>query len=147
MESIITAMQPLIRICFLLFCCHAAVQAQVKKQPAAAQSAAKKVVKSVPPAAPPSVPAAETFTRVSITTSFGTMIVKLYNKTPQHRDNFIKLVKEKFFDSLLFHRVIREFMIQGGDPGSKLAAPGQMLGTGDVGYTIPAEFDLSLIHI
>lgn len=83
---------------------------------------------------------------VVIHTSYGDMTVKLYNETPQHRDNFIKLVKEKQYDSTLFHRVIKGFMIQGGDPGSKHAKPGQMLGGGDLGYTIPAEFVPNLIH-
>jgi cyclophilin family peptidyl-prolyl cis-trans isomerase len=85
-------------------------------------------------------------TRVKITTDFGVMIVRLYDKTPQHRDNFIKLANEHYFDSLLFHRVMRAFMIQGGDPQSKYAQPGQPLGMGDVGYTIPAEFDTAFIH-
>jgi len=83
---------------------------------------------------------------VQITTDFGTMKVKLYNETPLHRDNFVKLVSEGFYDSLLFHRVIKGFMIQGGDPQSKNAAAGQMLGGGDVGYRIPAEFNDSLYH-
>ena len=85
-------------------------------------------------------------TRVKVTTDSGVMVIRLYDKTPQHRDNFIKLANEHFFDSLLFHRVIQGFMIQGGDPQSKFAQPGQMLGMGDVGYTIPAEFDTSLFH-
>jgi len=84
--------------------------------------------------------------RVKVTTDSGVMIIRLYDKTPQHRDNFVKLANEHFFDSLLFHRVIQGFMIQGGDPQSKYAQPGQMLGMGDVGYTIPAEFDTSLFH-
>ncbi|HQV99048.1 MAG TPA: peptidylprolyl isomerase [Bacteroidia bacterium] len=83
---------------------------------------------------------------VLISTSMGDMVVKLYNGTPQHRDNFLKLVNEKFYDSLLFHRVISGFMIQGGDPQSKNAAAGVMLGMGDVGYTIPAEFVDTLFH-
>ncbi|MFM7015717.1 MAG: peptidylprolyl isomerase [Bacteroidota bacterium] len=83
---------------------------------------------------------------VQITTDLGTMKVKLYNETPLHRDNFVKLVSEGFYDSLLFHRVIKGFMIQGGDPQSKNAAAGQMLGSGDVGYRIPAEFNDSLYH-
>jgi peptidyl-prolyl cis-trans isomerase B (cyclophilin B) len=83
---------------------------------------------------------------VQITTDFGTMKVKLYNETPLHRDNFVKLVSEGFYDSLLFHRVIKGFMIQGGDPQSKNASAGQMLGSGDVGYRIPAEFNDSLYH-
>lgn len=83
---------------------------------------------------------------VLISTPMGDMVVKLYNATPKHRDNFLKLVNEKFYDSLLFHRVIQNFMIQGGDPQSKNAAPGVMLGMGDVGYTIPAEFVDTLFH-
>lgn len=83
---------------------------------------------------------------VLISTEFGDMKLKLYNETPKSRDNFIKLVEEGFYDSLLFHRVIEGFMIQGGDPESKHAAPGVMLGNGDVGYTIPAEFHDSLYH-
>ncbi len=83
---------------------------------------------------------------VQITTDFGTMKVKLYNETPLHRDNFVKLVSEGFYDSLLFHRVIKGFMIQGGDPQSKNAPAGQMLGGGDVGYRIPAEINDSLYH-
>lgn len=77
--------------------------------------------------------------KVEIETTQGTIVVKLYNETPLHRDNFIKLVKEKFYDGVLFHRVIADFMIQGGDPDSKNAAPNARLGSGDVGYTIPAE--------
>jgi cyclophilin family peptidyl-prolyl cis-trans isomerase len=88
----------------------------------------------------------EQFTRVKISTDFGDMVLRLYNKTPKHRDNFIKLVNDHFYDSLLFHRVINGFMIQGGDPQSKHAPQGQMLGNGDVGYTIPAEFDSTLYH-
>jgi cyclophilin family peptidyl-prolyl cis-trans isomerase len=84
--------------------------------------------------------------KVKIITPFGTMIVKLYDQTPLHRDNFIKLTKAHMYDSVLFHRVINGFMIQGGDPDSKHAKPGQLLGEGDVGYTIPAEFQLDLYH-
>jgi peptidyl-prolyl cis-trans isomerase B (cyclophilin B) len=83
---------------------------------------------------------------VEITTDFGIMVAKLYNETPQHRDNFIKLVKEGFYDSLLFHRVIKSFMIQGGDPLSKRADSTTMLGSGDVGYRIPAEFVKQYFH-
>lgn len=85
-------------------------------------------------------------TMVIISTSYGDMKIKLYNETPQHRDNFIKLAKSGFYDGLLFHRVIKQFMIQGGDPNSKNAAPGQPLGSGGPGYTIPAEFNPALIH-
>lgn len=77
---------------------------------------------------------------VVLTTEFGTMKIKLYNDTPLHRDNFLKLVKEGFYNDLLFHRVIGNFMIQGGDPDSKNAPASKRLGAGDVGYTIPAEF-------
>ena len=79
-------------------------------------------------------------TKVKIETSAGDIVVKLYNETPKHRDNFIKLVKEKTYEGTLFHRVIKDFMIQAGDPDSKTAAKGAVLGSGDVGYTIPAEF-------
>lgn len=85
-------------------------------------------------------------TRVKITTDSGVMVLRLYDQTPKHRDNFIKLANNHFFDSLLFHRVMQGFMIQGGDPLSKNATPGSLLGNGDVGYTIPAEFDTSLFH-
>lgn len=84
---------------------------------------------------------------VQITTDMGIIIVKLYNTTPMHRDNFIKLVKEGFYDSLLFHRVIDGFMIQGGDPDSKNAPDSAMLGSGSApGDRIPAEFQPNLIH-
>ena len=83
---------------------------------------------------------------VIITTKFGDIKIKLYNQTPLHKANFIKLVSENFFDDLLFHRVIKEFMIQGGDPESKNAQPGSVLGNGGPGYTIPAEFVPGLIH-
>lgn len=79
-------------------------------------------------------------THLLIETSKGNITVKLYNETPLHRDNFIKLANEGFYEGTLFHRVIKNFMIQGGDPESKNAPAGKMLGTGDTGYTIPAEF-------
>ena len=84
--------------------------------------------------------------RVEVTTEFGVIVLKLYNETPLHRDNFIKLVKQGFYDSLLFHRVIKSFMIQGGDPVSKNADTGAVLGMGDVPYRIPAEFNPKLFH-
>ncbi len=83
---------------------------------------------------------------VVIETVYGKMHIKFYEETPLHKTNFIKLVKEKKFDSLLFHRVIYQFMIQGGDPLSKTARPGDSLGHGDLGYMIPAEFNAKLIH-
>lgn len=76
---------------------------------------------------------------VEIKTTMGDIVIKLYDDTPLHRDNFLKLAKENFYDSLLFHRVINNFMVQTGDPKSKNAAKGDMLGAGDPGYTIPAE--------
>jgi peptidyl-prolyl cis-trans isomerase B (cyclophilin B) len=83
---------------------------------------------------------------VRIETTLGNMVVKLFNETPAHRDNMIKLVEEGYYDSLLFHRVISDFMVQGGDPHSKDAAKGQRLGQGGPGYTIPAEFNENLYH-
>jgi peptidyl-prolyl cis-trans isomerase B (cyclophilin B) len=80
-----------------------------------------------------------TETIVLLKTTMGDMKIKLYNETPLHRDNFIKLVNEKYYDGLLFHRVINNFMIQGGDPNSRNAPAGQQLGMGGPGYTIPAE--------
>ena len=79
-------------------------------------------------------------TRVRIKTAMGDIEVRLYDETPKHRDNFVKLAKEGYFDGTLFHRVIRDFMIQGGDPDSKGAPAGKNLGTGGPDYTIPAEF-------
>lgn len=81
-----------------------------------------------------------------VNTKFGDIKIKLYDQTPLHRDNFIKLVSEKFFDDLLFHRVISEFMIQGGDPDSKNAQPNVMLGNGGPGYNIPAEITPGIFH-
>jgi len=81
-----------------------------------------------------------------IHTDYGDMKGVLYNETPQHRDNFVKLAKSGFFNGLLFHRVIQGFMIQGGDPDSKNAKPGQQLGAGGPAYTIPAEINPDFIH-
>lgn len=85
---------------------------------------------------------------VEMETSFGRIVLKLYNETPKHRDNFLKLVDEEAFDSLLFHRVIPDFMIQGGDPTSKNAPAGVLLGEGDKDYTVPAEIrvDQGIYH-
>lgn len=134
----------------MLSLCMFNTQAQVKKKtpvrpahaaPAKKPAVAKKIKKTI---VTDSTTRPET--RVKITTDMGEIIVRLSNKTPQHRDNFIKLVNEHFYDSLLFHRVISGFMIQGGDPESKNAAPGVMLGRGDAGYLVPAEFDTTLYH-
>lgn len=85
-------------------------------------------------------------TQVKIETTMGDIVVELYNETPKHRDNFIKLAKEGVYDSTLFHRVIRQFMIQAGDPESKNASDTAQLGSGDVGYTVPAEFVPKFYH-
>lgn len=84
--------------------------------------------------------------KFEISTDYGVMKGILYNETPQHRDNFVKLAKQGFYNGTLFHRVIQGFMIQGGDPDSKNAKPGQPLGMGGPGYNVPAEFNKSFIH-
>lgn len=84
---------------------------------------------------------------VRIQTPQGDMLARLYDATPQHQDNFVKLAEQNFYDSLLFHRVIEGFMIQGGDPDSRNAAPNARLGGGGPGYQIPAEFDAGLAHV
>lgn len=83
---------------------------------------------------------------VEMATNYGKIVLKLYNDTPLHRDNFIKLVSDGTYEGLLFHRVIEKFMIQGGDPDSRQAEPGKMLGEGDLGYKIPAEFRTNRFH-
>ena len=88
----------------------------------------------------------EKATKVRIKTSHGDVVIALYNETPKHKENFIKLVNESFYDNTLFHRVIKDFMIQGGDPNSKGAAAGIALGEGGPGYTIEAEIKSSLYH-
>src|SRR5689334_20314688 len=122
---------------FVLIFSTIAVNAQTKKpattKKAATKKAATKRVTAKPVANAPKqvrVPGV----RIKLTTDSGIIVIRLYDKTPKHRDNFIKLANERFFDSLLFHRVINGFMIQGGDTSSKNAQPGMMLGSGDVGY-------------
>ncbi|MBN8653382.1 MAG: peptidylprolyl isomerase [Cytophagales bacterium] len=85
-------------------------------------------------------------TVITIKTTQGDMVAILYDETPKHKENFIKLAKEGFYNDLLFHRVMQGFMIQGGDPDSRNAVPGQELGVGNPGYTIPAEFNPKFIH-
>ena len=110
----------------------------VKAAPAKAPVAVKEKVKDVPNASS---------VRVRITTDSGIMVIKLYDSTPLHRANFVKLVKAGFYDSLMFHRVIAGFMIQGGDPNSKNATAGMQLGMGGGDMQrIPAEFRKSMIH-
>ena len=123
--------------------------AQAKKTPVKKTASVKKVTparKTVPVKTTTNLPTAGSI-RVRIITDSGTLIVKLYDSTPLHRDNFVKLVSQGFFDSLMFHRVIPGFMIQGGDPLSKNAPSGTMLGNGgDDMARIPAEFRTGLIH-
>ena len=123
----------LFKLALLFTCLSASVNAQVSKAPVKKTTAA---------------PVAKTAgTRVKVTTDMGIIIIRLYDATPQHRDNFIKLVSSHFYDSLLFHRVINGFMVQGGDPLSKNAEPGAQLGMGGGDMArIPAEFKPSLIH-
>lgn len=83
---------------------------------------------------------------VRVQTDLGECIIKLYNETPQHRDNFLKLTETGTYNGTLFHRVIKDFMVQGGDPDSKNADKGTLLGEGTLGYTVPAEFRDSLFH-
>jgi cyclophilin family peptidyl-prolyl cis-trans isomerase len=83
---------------------------------------------------------------IEMTTTKGTIILRLYDSTPLHRDNFLRLVKSHYYDGILFHRVIKNFMIQGGDPESKTAKAGQPLGNGGPAYTVPAEFRVTLFH-
>jgi peptidyl-prolyl cis-trans isomerase B (cyclophilin B) len=142
-------MKPILQLTFFftLFFGSLQLAAQAKKSTAKKPASAVKKTSKKPAIKTKTIAVpAEVFTRVKITTDLGEIIVKLYNKTPKHRDNFIKLVGDHFYDSLLFHRVINGFMVQGGDPNSKTAPSGNMLGMGDVGYTIPAEFDSTLYH-
>jgi len=144
-------------LCFCLFFVGDGF-AQVAKKPVPKKVVAKKVVKGKPvikgkPVVvskikkPIGTSAIDKSVKVKIVTDSGIMIVKLYDSTPLHRDNFVKLVKEGFYDSLMFHRIIQGFMIQGGDPASKNAEPGAMLGGGGGDMTrIPAEFRKSIIH-
>lgn len=85
-------------------------------------------------------------TMIEMVTSQGKITLRLYDETPLHRDNFLKLVENHTYDGLLFHRVIKNFMVQAGDPKSRDAKPGQPLGDGTLGYTVPAEFRPALIH-
>ncbi len=84
--------------------------------------------------------------KIKIETEYGNIIIKLYDNTPQNTDNMVKLAKEHFYDSTLFHRCIPQFMIQGGDPESKQAKPGQMLGNGGLSYQVPAEINETNFH-
>jgi cyclophilin family peptidyl-prolyl cis-trans isomerase len=139
---------------FLLLCplllLGSALLAQPKKKPVKKPTVTKKVPLKPAPKPIPKVTMDPVFagkTRVVIETDFGNIVIRLYDSTPKHRDNFIKLVEQHFYDSLLFHRVIQSFMIQGGDPTSKNAPPAVMLGSGgDSLGRIPAEFNPKLFH-
>lgn len=143
------------RIITMVFCCAMiftvnqtkgqTVKKKVYKKTSSAKTVKKKTVIKTQ-SAPVILPADKSI-KIKITTDSGTMIVKLYDSTPLHRDNFVKLVNEKFYDSLLFHRVIKDFMIQGGDPTSKNSPAGTMLGNGGDNLSrIPAEFRSTLFH-
>ncbi|MET0393976.1 MAG: peptidylprolyl isomerase [Chitinophagaceae bacterium] len=110
----------------VMACCLLAVVAGLAQQPALKKKDLKK--------------------DVALVTSYGTMVIRLSDSTPLHRDNFLKLVKSGYYDSILFHRVISGFMIQAGDPDSRRAAAGVALGNGGPGYTIPAEIRPGLFH-
>lgn len=119
------------------------MNAQVKKTPVKKQPTVVKKTVSFKPPVIKKIPGI----RVKLTTDSGELVIRLYDSTPLHRDNFVKLVSQHFFDSLLFHRVIEGFMIQGGDPLSKNAEPGIMLGNGGGDMErIPAEFKPALFH-
>ncbi len=138
------------------FCVNESLYAQVKKTTVKKTPVKKTIVgKAKPAAVKTSVTKTKTTIKsaidssiqIKITTDSGVLMVKLYDSTPLHRDNFVKLVKQGFYDSLMFHRVINQFMIQGGDPNSKNAAAGTMLGNGgDDMARIPAEFRTTLFH-
>lgn len=138
----------LLPLLVLALLANAQVKKPASKRPANKRGVVKKAVQAAPskPAAPlvklriPGV-------RIKITTDSGVIVVRLSDSTPLHRDNFVKLVQQGFYDSLLFHRVINEFMIQGGDPDSKRATPGSVLGMGGGDLPrIPAEIRPSLYH-
>jgi cyclophilin family peptidyl-prolyl cis-trans isomerase len=142
-------MKPFLKLSWMLALCtpFCLLQAQIKKKPA--KKVPIRATKNSFPVAKTTVADTLKITaavRIKISTSMGEIVVKLSDKTPLHRDNFVKLVNSHFYDSLLFHRIIAGFMIQGGDPTSKNAEPGILLGNGAAGYTIPAEFDSTLYH-
>jgi peptidyl-prolyl cis-trans isomerase B (cyclophilin B) len=125
----------------------ALILAQAKTKTGVKKARVKVVSRIIRPAVLQGRPPASKERLIEISTDFGVMVAKLYDSTPLHRDNFIKLVEQKFYDSLLFHRVIDQFMIQGGDPTSKNAPAGVPLGSGSApGERIPAEFKSNIIH-
>ncbi|MDD4919113.1 MAG: peptidylprolyl isomerase [Bacteroidales bacterium] len=116
-----------------------------KAKEAAVATANETTTQAAPESAfdPATLPADPVF---ELKTTEGSMIIRLYSETPLHRDNFVKLASERFYDNILFHRVINGFMIQCGDPRSRTAAAGDRLGSGGPGYTVPAEFVTGLTH-
>lgn len=121
-----------------LFICVLGLAVNAFAMPPATQLQAK--------TAPAPTQVMDTSTYVLISTSLGDIKIRLYDETPQHKANFIKIIRDGVLDSTLFHRVIPEFMIQGGDPNSKNAVPGQRLGMGGLDYRVPAEFNPALFH-
>ena len=127
----------IISIMILLPCCSPETNNGKQKEPAKENE--EEVI--------PEIPTEEAKeTKVLIKTSMGNITIMLYNETPLHKENFIKLVNESFYNDVLFHRIIQGFMIQAGDPNSKNAKPGEMLGNGGPGYTIQAEIIPTLTH-
>ncbi|HEX8357521.1 MAG TPA: peptidylprolyl isomerase, partial [Segetibacter sp.] len=151
----------LLLVCLMSFAVLNVNLAQVKKTTPAKKptttttkktTTTKAPVKKVPPKAvvkkpAPKPPIVSTEKLIEISTDYGTMVARLYDSTPLHRDNFVKLVQQGFYDSLLFHRIIENFMIQGGDPTSKYATENVQVGSGSApGERIPAEFKPALFH-
>jgi cyclophilin family peptidyl-prolyl cis-trans isomerase len=140
----------LLFISVLATCLTGQLFAQAKSKTAVKKAPARRTAAAILQSLPTIEPWRQLNTKerlVEITTDYGVMIAKLYDSTPLHRDNFVKLVEQKFYDSLLFHRVINQFMIQGGDPTSKTAPEGAHLGSGSIaGDRIPAEFKPYFFH-
>lgn len=138
-------MRKLFFTCIAFWALFTTVHAQTKTPRKVAQKGVTKPATAV--MKPAIAQAGQSERLVEITTNYGIMVAKLYNATPLHRDNFIKLIKEGFYDSLLFHRVIEQFMIQGGDPQSKGAPENVILGNGSApGERVPAEFTPVFFH-
>ncbi len=131
---------------FILGCNNQSTEKKPKARTAKKEQAATKQAKADTKSDDVKKPVEKKGQKVKLSTSYGNMVLILYDETPKHRDNFIKLVNEGFYNGTLFHRVIKDFMIQGGDPDSKNAQPGQRLGTGGPGYTIEAEFHPEFYH-
>ena len=132
---------------FALLFSFAACNNPTPKQEENTQLNTETMANEIPPQEPPvDTMAGKPRDTFAIETTMGTITVELYNETPLHKANFEKLVKEKFYNGVLFHRVIKGFMIQTGDPTSKDAKPGMMYGSGGPGYTIPNEINSKFVH-